>query len=59
MFTLKGGDMITNKYLGVGKENGLTSGEVASPVAGSKLIMWGYSSIAVFNPYRSFIAREI
>ena len=37
MFTLKGGDMITNKYLGVGKENGLTSGEVASPVAGSKL----------------------
>lgn len=59
MFTLRGGDMITNKYLGVGRENGLSSGEVASPVAGTKLIMWGYSSVAVFNPYRSFIAREI
>ena len=59
MFSLKGGDMISNKYLGVGKENGLTSGEVASPVAGSKLILWGYSSVAVFNPYRSFVAREI
>lgn len=59
MFTLKGGDMISNKYLGVGRENGLTSGEVASPVAGSKLIMWGYSSLALFNPYRSYIARQI
>ena len=59
MFTLRGGDMISNKYLGVGRENGLSSGEVASPVAGTKLILWGYSSVAVFNPYRSFIAREI
>ena len=41
MFTLKGGDMISNKYLGVGRENGLSSGEVASPVAGSKKILWG------------------
>ena len=59
LFTLKGGDMISNKYIGVGGLNGLSSGEVASPVAGSKLIMWGYSSLAVFNPYRSYIAREI
>ena len=59
LFTLKGGDFISNKYLGVGKENGLTSGEVASPVAGSKFINWGYSGVAVFNPYRSFVAREI
>lgn len=59
LFTLRGGDFISNKYLGVGKENGLTSGEVASPVAGSKLIAWGYSGIAVFNPYRSYVAREI
>ena len=58
MFTLRGGDFISNKYLGVGRENGLSSGEVASPVAGSKLINWGYSGIAVFNPYRSFILRE-
>ena len=59
LFTLKGGDMISNKYIGVGGLNGLTSGEVSSPVAGSKLIMWGYSSLAVFNPYRSYIMREI
>lgn len=59
MFTLKGGDMITNKYIGVGGLNGLSSGEVASPVAGSKRIIWGYSSLAVFNPYRSAILREI
>ncbi len=59
LFTLKGGDMNSNKYLGVGGINGLSSGEVSSPVAGSKLIMWGYSSLAVFNPYRSYVAREI
>lgn len=44
MFTLKGGDFITNKYIGVGGENGLTSGNVASPVAGSKMIMWGLAA---------------
>lgn len=59
MFTIKNGDMITNKYKGVGGLSGLESGDVASPVAGSKLIMWGYSGIAVFNPYRSYVAREI
>lgn len=47
MFTLKNGDFITNKVLGVGGENGLSSGVVSTPVAGSKLINWGYSGIAV------------
>lgn len=37
MFTIKNGDMITNKYKGVGGFSGLESGDVASPVAGSKL----------------------
>jgi len=59
MFSLKGGDMISNKYVGVGGLDGLSSGEVASPVAGSKRILWGYSGIAVFNPYRSAILREL
>ena len=40
MFTLKGGDFISNKYLGVGGEDGLSSGVVSSPVAGSKLKYW-------------------
>lgn len=59
MFTLKGGDFITNKFPGVGGLDGLSSGVVSSPVAGSKLINWGYSGVAVFAPYRSFILREI
>ena len=59
MFTLKGGDFITNKFPGVGGLDGLSSGVVSSPVAASKLINWGYSGVAVFNPYRSFILREI
>lgn len=59
MFTLKGGDFITNKYPGVGGLDGLSSGVVSSSVAASKLINWGYSGVGVFNPYRSFILREI
>lgn len=59
MFTLKGGDFITNKFPGVGGLDGLSSGIVSSAVAASKLINWGYSGVGVFNPYRSFILREI
>jgi len=54
-FTFKGGDYIQNEILGVGGATGLASGVVASPVAGKKLIRWGYSGMAVFNPYRSVI----
>ena len=50
MFSLKGKDIITNKYIGVGGEDGVSSGVVSSPVAGSKRIVWGYASVAVFNP---------
>ena len=59
MFTLKGGDFINNRFLGVGGVDGLSSGDVSSPVAGSKIINWGYSGVGVFNPYRSFVLREI
>ena len=38
MFTFKGGQLIHNTINGVGGKNGLTSGEVSSPVAGSKII---------------------
>lgn len=58
LFTLKGGDFISNSFSGVGGLDGLTSGPVASPVAASKLINWGYSSAALFNPYKSCIIRE-
>lgn len=38
MFTFKGGQLIHNTISGVGGRNGLTSGEVSSPVAGAKII---------------------
>lgn len=57
-FTLTGKDFITNKVLGVGGYDGKSSGEVASNVAGSKLVMIGYAGIAAFTPQRSVILRE-
>lgn len=57
-FTLTGKDFITNKVLGVGGYDGKSSGEVASNVAGSKLVMMGYAGIAAFTPHRSVILRE-
>jgi hypothetical protein len=38
LYTLKGGDYIMNKLEGVGRLNGVSSGNVSSPVAASKLI---------------------
>ena len=46
MFTLKGGDFITNKFPGVGGLDGLSTGIVSSPVAASKLINWGLTTQA-------------
>lgn len=54
-YTFKGTDYVENSIQGVGGFNGTSSGEVSSPVAGSKLIAWGTASIAVFNPYKSVI----
>lgn len=41
-----------------GGYTGKESGEVASNVAGSKLVMMAYAGIAVFTPYRSVILYE-
>lgn len=59
MFTFRGGDIIHNIVRGVGGKSGLESGEVSSPVSGSKLINWGYHGVGVMNPYRSAILEEI
>ena len=59
MFTFKGGDIIHNVVNGVGGANGISSGEVSSPVAGSKIVNWGYHGVGVMNPYRSVILEEI
>lgn len=58
MFSLKGKDIISSIYEGVGGQNGGSDGKVASVVAGSKLILMGYSGVAVFNPYRSYVIYE-
>lgn len=58
-FTLQGAEFVTSKYPGVGGVDGITSGIVSSPIAGSKLIVAGYSGIAAFAPYKSFIVEEI
>lgn len=58
-FTLMDKDFITNKILGVGGYDGKSSGEVASNVAGSKLVMMTYAGIAAFTPFRSVILREV
>ena len=57
-FTLEGAEFVSSKYPGVGGIDGITSGIVSSPVAGSKLIVAGYSGIVAFAPYRSFIVEE-
>ena len=59
MFTLKDCQFVTNKYPGVGGFSGSESGIVSSPVAASKLINWGIAGVGVYNPYRSFILRQI
>lgn len=41
-----------------GGYDGRSSGEVASNVAGSKLIMMSYAGVACFTPYRSVIVRQ-
>lgn len=58
-FTIKGAEFVSSKYVGVGGVDGITSGIVSSPIAGSSLIVGGYSSIVAFAPFRSFILTEI
>ena len=39
--------------------SGLKSGPVSSPVAGSKIINWGYGGAALLAPYKTVILEEI
>lgn len=49
--TLKGKQMIQNQLTGVG----IKDGDVATAVAGQKMIISGFVGIAVLNPFRSHI----
>lgn len=51
LYTLKGKDLIFNTLKGVGMEDG----DVATMVAGGAITAQGYASVAVANPYRSFL----
>lgn len=57
-YTFKGADMIKTDVKGVGGLTGLEGGTASTPVAGSKMIYWGYSGIVVYAPYRSVIFRQ-
>lgn len=58
MFTLKGGEFIRGFLKGMGGMSGVESGDIATPVAGSRLVHMGYAGVGVFSPYRSFIVEE-
>lgn len=58
MFSLAGAEFTSNTISGVGGPDGKTSGNVASPVAGTKYVNHGYAGIGVFTPYRSYILME-
>ena len=51
LYTLKGKDLIFNTLQGVGE----VDGNVSTLVAGSAMTAQGYASVAVTNPYKSFL----
>lgn len=57
-YSITGKEFMTNYLTGVGGRDGKSSGEVASNVAASKIIMHGYAGVAAFTPYRSCVIRE-
>lgn len=57
-FTLKGHQFVTSTLKGHGGISGTESGVVSTPVEASKLIVTGYEGVALFSPYRAFIAEQ-
>jgi len=58
MFTIKGGEFIRGWQKGLGGMDGVSSGEMSTPVAGARLAHAGYAGVGVFSPYRSFVVEE-
>ena len=56
--TLTGKEFTTNKIVGVQGEDGRSSGNVSTNVAGSKMVMMSTCGVAVWAPFRSFIILE-
>lgn len=57
-YTLKGQDYRVNTLAGVGGLDGMSSGPVATAVAGSKKIATGYAGVMVACPYKSVIIYQ-
>ena len=55
MFTFKGCEFKSSILEGVGGKSGTESGRVSSPIAATKIMNWGYATVGVMNPYRSYI----
>lgn len=58
MFTVKNGEFIRGFLRGVGGDDGVTSGDISTTVAGSKIVHMGYASVGLYNPYRSYVIAE-
>jgi hypothetical protein len=58
MFTLEGSEIVSGNLNGMGGQDGKTSGEVSTSVAGSSYHLLGYSAAVLFNPYKSFLLQE-
>jgi len=58
MFTLEGSEIISGNLNGMGMQDGKSSGEVSTSVAGSSYHLMGFGGCVIFNPYKSFILLE-
>ena len=58
MFTLEGSEIVSGNLNGMGGQDGKSSGEVSTSVAGSSYHLLGYSAACIFNPYKSFLLQE-
>lgn len=54
MYSLKGKEFTRNILRGIGSAG---SEEVSSPIAASRIVMTGYSSVIVYSPFRSFVVE--
>jgi hypothetical protein len=58
MFTLEGSEIISGNLNGMGGQDGKSSGDISTSVAGSSYHLMGYGGSVIFNPYKSFILQE-
>jgi len=57
-FTFEGREMLQGTLVGMGGQDGRTSGNIATAIDGTEKHILGYSGLAVFNPYAGFIMQE-